>query len=141
MLEPLLVLHNDQAEVELGFSINKAMLESSMKWETVTSRKRVKDNVYAYKLELYQVRKYTYFADKAVYSKHINPYTYGSSDIMEYNSPKKTVVLTFTKIKLKDLYNFKCMTKYFRTSLTLEFRFRKVRKILVKIQEISGNFS
>ena len=72
LLQPLFVLHNDQAEVERGFSINKALLENSMKGETITSRRRVKDYMYAYKLELYQVRKYKYFADRAVYCKYIN---------------------------------------------------------------------
>ena len=72
LLQPLFVLHNDQAEVERGFSINKALLENSIKGETITSRIRIKDYMYAYKLELYQIRKYKYFADRAVYSKYIN---------------------------------------------------------------------
>ena len=72
LLQPLFVLHNDQAEVERGFSINKALLENSIKGETITSRRRTKDYMYAYKLEPYQVRKYKYFADRAVCYKYIN---------------------------------------------------------------------
>ena len=30
LLQPLFVLHNDHAEIELGFSLNKALLENSM---------------------------------------------------------------------------------------------------------------
>ena len=72
LLQPLFVLHNDQAEVKRGFSINKSLLGNSMKIETITPRRRIKDYMYAYKLEMYQVKKYKYFADMAVYSKYIN---------------------------------------------------------------------
>ena len=43
LLQPLFVLHNDQAEVKQRFSINKALLENSMKGETITSRRIIKD--------------------------------------------------------------------------------------------------
>ena len=54
LLQSLFVLHNGQAGVELGFSINKALLEDNTKEESIKSR-RVKDYMYAYKLEPYQV--------------------------------------------------------------------------------------
>ena len=52
LFQPLFVLHNDQAEVERAFSINKALLENSMKGKTITPRRVVKDCMYVYKLEL-----------------------------------------------------------------------------------------
>ena len=55
LLQSLFVLHNGQAEVERGFSINKALLEDNMKEESIISRRRIKDYMYAYKLEPYQV--------------------------------------------------------------------------------------
>ena len=82
LLQSLFVLHNDQAEVERWFSINNALLENSMKGETITSRRRIKYYVYVYNIEQYRVRKYKYFADRAVYCKYIK-YTDSSSDVME----------------------------------------------------------
>ena len=55
LLQSLFVLHNGQAEVERGFIINKALLENNMKEETITPRRRIKDYMYACKLEPYQV--------------------------------------------------------------------------------------
>ena len=55
LLQSLFVLHNGQAEVERGFSINKALLEDNMKEESIISRRRIKDYMYAYKLKPYQV--------------------------------------------------------------------------------------
>ena len=46
LLQALFVLHNGQAEVERGFSINKGLLEKNMKEETITSRRRIKDYMY-----------------------------------------------------------------------------------------------
>ena len=57
LLQLLFVLHNDQAEVERGYSYNTALLGNSMKGEAITSRRRIKDCMYAYTLELYQVGK------------------------------------------------------------------------------------
>ena len=54
-LQALFVLHSGQAEVERGFSINKDLLEYNMKEQTITSRRRVKNYMYAYKLETYQI--------------------------------------------------------------------------------------
>ena len=48
------MLHNGQAEVERGFSINNTPLENFMKEETITFI-RIKNYMYAYKLEPYQV--------------------------------------------------------------------------------------
>ena len=47
LLQLLFVLHNGQAEVERGFSINKALLEKNMREQTVVSRSI--DYMYAYK--------------------------------------------------------------------------------------------
>ena len=55
LLQSLFVLHNGQAEVERGFSINKALLENNMREQTIVSRRRIIDYLYAYKLEPYQV--------------------------------------------------------------------------------------
>ena len=52
LLQALFVWHNGKAEVERGFSINKDLLENNMKEETIISRK-IKDYMYAYKLEPY----------------------------------------------------------------------------------------
>ena len=52
LLQPLFVLHNDQAEVKRGFSINNSLFENSAKGETITPRRRIKDYIYAYKLKL-----------------------------------------------------------------------------------------
>ena len=46
LLQALFVLHNGQAEVERGFSINKDLLENNMKEETITSRRRIQDYMY-----------------------------------------------------------------------------------------------
>ena len=47
LLQSLFVLHNGQAEVERGFSINKDLLENNIKEQSIVSRSI--DYMYAYK--------------------------------------------------------------------------------------------
>ena len=49
LLQLLFVLHNGQAEMELGFSINKALLENNMREQTIVFRGRIIDYMYTYK--------------------------------------------------------------------------------------------
>lgn len=55
LLQSSFVLYNGQTEVEKGFSINIALLKNSMKEETITPRRRIKNYMYACRLELHQV--------------------------------------------------------------------------------------
>ena len=51
VLEAVFVLHNGQASVERGFSLNKEVISTNMGEMTIRSRRMIKDHLYANSLE------------------------------------------------------------------------------------------
>lgn len=55
IVQTILVLHNGQAEIERGFSINKEVMKDNMSELTLVSRRLVKDYLRSNSLETYEV--------------------------------------------------------------------------------------
>ena len=51
VLEAVFVLHNGQASVERGFSLNKELISTNMGEMTIRSRRMIKDHLYANSLK------------------------------------------------------------------------------------------
>ena len=56
VIKCILVLFHGQSQVELGFSVNKALMNDNMQEKTVIARRSVKDYMQTYQLEPHQVK-------------------------------------------------------------------------------------
>ena len=54
-MQIVFVLSHGQADVERGFSFNKAPLETNMSEMTVVSKRTIKDHMYTFNLKPYEV--------------------------------------------------------------------------------------